>query len=148
MCYFISPTGYWEFCCHSQRHRTDATGIWHWAGRDRAAWQGEGHRASSWMPDWQVQETQGERNIFRLKLPQKDVEVFHESQCWTLLLIRMQSGQCQRRVVIFSPAWRLQRRKMILSGMWSWTGRQYKGKTTLSSLFICFLYIFSFQISF
>lgn len=56
---FVSTTGYWKFCCNSQRHSTDAAGLWHWAGRDRAAWWGEGHWETSRISNWQVQETKG-----------------------------------------------------------------------------------------
>lgn len=62
---FSSTTGYWKFCCNSQRHSTDAAELWHWAGRDWAAWRGEGHRVSPRVSHWKVQETQSEvSNVF------------------------------------------------------------------------------------
>ena len=58
---FASTPGDWEFCCDSQRHRSDAAGLRDRAGRDGGARQGESHRASPGVSNRQVQETQGSR---------------------------------------------------------------------------------------
>lgn len=65
VCLFSSTSGYRKLCRDGERHRTNAAGLWHWAGRDGAAWRGQSHRESPRVSHWQIQEAQSEViNVF------------------------------------------------------------------------------------